>query len=103
MDDHIRRADAIKAFHDALDGGYVIQNDAQSARIINEIHAADVRPVVKGEWVKNKDRVGWHCSVCNEDNNFAYSWNSEKGKNEFQDNYCPCCGAKMGGTDGRQE
>ena len=46
MDDHIRRADAIKAFRDALDGGYVIQNDAQSARIINEIPAADVQAVV---------------------------------------------------------
>ena len=44
MNDHIRRADAIKAFHEALDGGYVIQNDAQSARIINEIPAADVVP-----------------------------------------------------------
>lgn len=49
-----------------------------------------------GEWVKNEDRCGWHCSCCNVDNNYAYSWNSETGKNDFQDNYCPNCGAKMG-------
>lgn len=65
-----------------------------------KLKPADVRPIVKGEWIKNKDRVGWHCSVCKADNNFAYSWNSETGKVEFQDNYCPCCGADMRGTDG---
>ena len=57
--------------------------------------AAEVRPVKRGEWVKNEDKVGWHCSACKVDNNFAYSWNSETGKNEFQDNYCPHCGADM--------
>lgn len=101
--DYISREAAVKKFEDAE---YLYDPEQGAKRftvedakdILNAIPAAEVRAVVKGEWVKNKDRVGWHCSVCNGDNNFAYSWNSETGKNEFQDNYCPCCGAKMGGT-----
>lgn len=48
-----------------------------------------------GMWIKNEDRHSWHCSACMEDNFYAYSWNSETGIEEFQDRYCPCCGAKM--------
>lgn len=64
---------------------------------IEDVPAADVRPVVRGEWVKNEGRAGWHCSSCKVDNIFAYSWNSNTGKNEFQDNFCPNCGADMRG------
>ena len=49
----------------------------------------------KGKWVQNEDRAGWHCSCCGIDNYYAYSWNCETGKNDFQDKYCPNCGAKM--------
>lgn len=52
--------------------------------------------VKHGHWIKNEDRNGWHCSECKEDNYYAYSWSSENGKYEFQDSYCPNCGAKMG-------
>lgn len=45
--------------------------------------AADVRPVVRGEWMKN----GWsiRCSVCGYDMPFSVR------------NYCPNCGAVMEG------
>lgn len=49
----------------------------------------------KGKWIKNEGKVGWHCSECKADNNYAYSWNSDTGKEEFQDKYCPNCGAEM--------
>ena len=49
----------------------------------------------KGSWIKNEGKVGWHCSECKADNNYAYSWNSDTGKDEFQDKYCPNCGAEM--------
>lgn len=62
---------------------------------ISRIPDADVEPIRHGEWVKNVDKCGWHCSVCEVDNYYAYSWNCETGQNDFQDNYCPNCGAKM--------
>lgn len=49
----------------------------------------------KGSWIKNEGKGGWHCSECRADNYYAYSWNSDTGKNEFQDKYCPNCGAEM--------
>ena len=49
----------------------------------------------KGEWIKNEGRFGWHCSECKVDNYYAYVLNSETGKNDLQDRYCPFCGAEM--------
>ena len=51
----------------------------------------------KGEWIKNEGRFGWHCSECKVDNYYAYVLNSETGKNDLQDRYCPNCGADMRG------
>lgn len=70
--------------------------------ILERIPTADVRENVHGEWIKNEDRLGWHCSVCKVDDLYAYSWNNETGKYDFQDNYCPNCGAKMKG-DGNDD
>lgn len=53
----------------------------------------------RGKWIKNEGKFGWHCSVCKVDNFYAYVWNSETGKNDFQDRYCPNCGAEMGGEN----
>lgn len=52
---------------------------------INLIPAADVRPVVRGEWVKN----GWsiRCSICRYDMPFSTR------------NFCPNCGADMREAD----
>ena len=49
--------------------------------IIAHIHSADVRPVVRGTWIKN----GWsiRCSICGYDMPFATR------------NFCPNCGADM--------
>lgn len=103
MDDCISRAEAIEAISEECkvcepSGNCpFIMNCLikQKRKALSAVPPADVRPVKEGERIKNKDRVGWHCSVCKVDNNYAYSWNSETGKNEFQDNYCPNCGAEM--------
>lgn len=59
--------------------------------------AADVAPVVHGEW-EDKQNPQWkaydirHCGVC--------GWNIPKSKLRIKDlhwNYCPMCGAKMDG------
>ena len=108
MSDYIKRSDALKLLREEINLDVFMRRGVPNAmkslgKICEGLEAitpADVRPVVRGEWVKNKDRVGWHCSVCKVDNIYAYSWNSEKGKDEFQDNYCPCCGADMRGGFG---
>lgn len=61
---------------------------------IDEIEAEKVEIVKHGQWVKNNDRYGWHCSQCKKDNVYAYHW-TESNVLELQDNYCPKCGARM--------
>lgn len=56
-----------------------------------------IDPVKHGKWIKNEGRFGWHCSVCREDDLYAFSWNCDKGEKELQDRYCPNCGARMDG------
>lgn len=52
--------------------------------IIMKVPAADVTPVVHGEWlcVETDDEQFFLCSVCN-------------NKEYWESNYCPNCGAKM--------
>ena len=56
-------------------------------KCINETPAADVAPVRRGYWVKEKRDVliHWHCSVCKE----CYYLDMPNAE------YCPRCGAKM--------
>ena len=58
-------------------------------KLIDEIPAADVAPVVHGRWIMHDDEFGLtcECSVCHIET-------------MGDGNYCPNCGAKMdGGTD----
>lgn len=66
-------------------------------RIIAQLPTID--PVKHGKWIKNEGRYGWHCSVCGEDDLYAFAWNSDKGEKELQDRYCPECGAQMDGGE----
>lgn len=59
------------------------------------VPAADVQEVKHGRWIKNDGRYGWHCSVCGEDDLYAFAWNCDTGENELQDRYCPNCGSRM--------
>ena len=61
---------------------------------IRNIHAADVAPVVYGQWEKWNGDDRHHCTVCE-----CYA-NAERDSYgyiayEFLDNFCPNCGAKM--------
>lgn len=68
--------------------------------VIKAFPAADVQPVVHGKWIKNEgigvQGVGWHCSVCKENDVWAFI---DKGEKTQDDLYCPNCGAKMDGGD----
>ena len=70
-----------------------------SAEQIVDFPTADVAVIKHGRWIKNDGRYGWHCSVCGEDDLYAFAWNSDTGENELQDHYCPNCGAKMVNED----
>lgn len=53
---------------------------------INEIPAANVRPVVRGRWLNETELEGHACGEC-----------SECHKIRVIDNFCPNCGADMRG------
>lgn len=58
--------------------------------VVSDFHAADVAPVVHGEWMRYS-RTLWHyCSVCLED-----ALMSKSTGTEVLSSFCPHCGAKM--------
>ena len=58
-------------------------------QIINEAPAADVAPVVHGQWV-HVTGMNSKCSVCE-----RYFPVNDFAKRPFDINFCPNCGAKM--------
>lgn len=55
---------------------------------LDEIPAADVQPVVRGEWISDGDGYHWtyNCSICGWKDGYPFN---ERHK------YCPNCGADM--------
>ena len=85
--------------------GYIWVRTKDVAHMIDDIPAADVRPVVQGEWEKHEDFdpygggrfVEWVCSEC--DKRLRGDWvliNPHIEKTPT-DNFCPNCGADMRG------
>lgn len=63
-------------------------------RFVEEEPAADVAPVVHGEWVDPEDDGGytsWHCSLC------SHQVGTIGGIPNWK--YCPNCGARMDGGE----
>ena len=82
---------ALKAIHEEWDdvcnydgSGYALANEMES--VIYSVPAADVRPVVHGQWVRPKTINGRvKCFIC-----------SSCGIGQvFRTSFCPNCGAKM--------
>lgn len=81
MSDYISRDAAIDAVFGAMADGRAI------FPALNNLPAADVRPVVRGKWIDIRDDVyEIRCSVCGD-------------ANYIKTNYCPYCGAKMDTPD----
>ena len=90
MDEYIKRKDALEIIKHTS-GDY-----ATAFAEICKIPAADISPVVYGEWVRphwKNSIFCYYCSVCgNEVMHQEYRW---KDKKIYP--ICPWCGAKMDG------
>ena len=103
MADYIERQAAIKELCETYEHEYPTASgafDEYATRIVpnvlRNLPPADVRPVVRGKWIKLAERSGWCCSVCKKDDLYAYRYGADNER-ELQDFFCPNCGAQMGG------
>ena len=90
MAEYIEREAAINVVR----GRFSLPVDNLIASVIKELPAADVAPVVHGEWVDEgfyadgSAKHAFHCSNCG---HHIIEWKDDTS------NYCPNCGAKMDG------
>ena len=94
MSDLISRQAALEAIEELKNRYFdrkVVLAKAQDA--VNNLPT--IGPVKHGRWIKHRDRTCWYCSECTTDDYYAYTWDCDTGEYEFQDNYCPNCGARM--------
>lgn len=93
MAEYIEREAAMQAFlAEKPDAHY----PGWYAGLLEELPAADVAPVVHGQWIADGDGYHWtyNCSIC--------AWKDGYPFNE-RHNYCPNCGAIMDGYTNKEE
>ncbi|MBQ6359355.1 MAG: hypothetical protein IJI97_10495 [Clostridia bacterium] len=95
MDDYISRQAAMDAIH----GHYEVRNPDQNAEmdkismLIFRVPSADVRPVVRGQWIEHEDPNGdpyYECSACHGE---MVCIEGTPQDNEFY--FCNYCGADL--------
>ena len=91
--DYISRAATrrkLRELFDTTEDDIAIMPDVME--VLGEIPAADVAPVVHGEWILRHVGHGhyWECSVCHTNPCIYVTENT---------NYCPSCGALMDGKE----
>ncbi len=94
--EYIEREAAYKACEAYFSG--VCVYDVSASEVINDfeevidaVPTADVAPVRHGHWIY--ENFYTHCSVCGKMAIY------DKYGQEVESDYCPRCGAKMGGDD----
>lgn len=100
--DYISREAALSCFHDWIDryGHEHSADEMTEYQRIEELPAADVRPVVKASWKKDNSYPGpglmnLRCSVCG---GFGGTWKDSTLPSMLY-NFCPNCGAYMEGNE----
>ena len=101
MAEYIERESAIKSLlNDSPEQVGYSREDA--ADCIRYMDAVDVAPVRHGHWISLTEcaNEGVYCSICKKKVwKSDYARCSKKSRNKLRFNYCPNCGAKMGGGD----
>lgn len=86
MSNYISKQDAIKAIENDT-SELVYYGKKEAIECLESVPAANVRPVVYGKWKAKKTMIrtptakNYMCSIC--------------GKEGFNTNFCPHCGADM--------
>ena len=88
MDEYIKRETAVRMVMAAKWGNG--SDGAMAMEIVASVPAADVAPVVHGQWIYDKKVQRPYCSVCK-----GYFY----GATNSPMSYCPNCGTKMDGGD----
>lgn len=96
MDKYIKAYDVIEWFRPYWHTSESISFEELAESIRHIIEPADVAPVVHGAWKKWRGDYQHHCTVCE---CYANAQRNSMGcvENEFLDDYCPNCGARMDG------
>ena len=70
-------------------------------RVLTNIPAADVRPVVRGRNIRDvaKSHCEFMCSVCGVELSSVYGGENHFGLDGGYFNFCPNCGCAMEGTE----
>ena len=102
MADYIDREKLIKAIeNDACE--LVFYGKPEAISCIEAAPAADIRPVVRGRWIKQDDDPldgNFYCSACHSGIDIATGSETPIDREMF---YCPSCGADMRGESGSEE
>ena len=91
MAEYIKRKAALKRFEEIKQSGVFLKGAIYIdgvMSVIESLPAADVAPVVHGEWLDTPNGIETICSYCKAD------WNMFDNE-LYRFNYCPNCGAKM--------
>ena len=76
--------------HDAIDAArHAWAKGLEPSQYIELIPSADVRQVVRGQWIYKGFEKGWECSICG--SGCLLNLESDFHKSDF----CPHCGADM--------
>lgn len=97
MADYIDRGTAIAKLT-ALEVSKPNATMVAAKRMLADMPAADVAPVVHGRWIEQEDTMldtYYTCSACKED--FYIETTGYTEKDLFLYTFCPNCGAKMDG------
>ena len=101
MTKYIEQQAAIEAVDSVPAADWVSKRYAEA---LKRIPPADVRPVVRGEWIPPRYPYPWYkatCSICGYEDPASYGESGWKWKDKkwIPLNYCPSCGADMRGGD----
>ena len=91
--DYISKEKAVKTAWMILDGlGYAFDENPDLKKTVSAVFetapSADVRPVIRGEWIGCNRGAGYKCSVCKARHSRADVFNGNH-------NFCYKCGADM--------